>query len=179
MIRTRGYLAFSLAELTTGEAAEANGFASKEDLCTLLIRHKVERAESALRDVRLEFQDAESRLISFACLFFEDFEEGIPSLSHALAAARSEIPVSVRNQIARLFRLQLNWIQTVVKEHWVSNANPATISSEHAAHLLMCALEGDAITECALGAPEPTATGFIQALMLLGISASQAPSTTN
>jgi AcrR family transcriptional regulator len=177
LIRTRGYLAFRLDELTSRETARDHGFASKEELCASLIRHKVDQTRSALRDIRLDYHDAESRLISFACIYFEDFEEGLPSLPQALGVARIGTPVAIRNQVARLSRLQLNWIQTVVKEHWESGAKKGTISSEHAAHVLLSALEGDAITECALGVPEPSATGFIAALALLGICSNQASHT--
>jgi AcrR family transcriptional regulator len=173
LIRTRGYGAFNLCDLAAStsitEVELIRLFTTKENLCLQLIRRHIEHVTAELRDIGLEYRDAESRLIAFACLFYEGFERDTPPFSCVLAAARSGVSSMVRSQIDRLFRLRIRWVQAVLEKHWASGDQRPTLSPERAAHLLFCTLEGEALVECALGADKPSATGFTQALVMLGI----------
>lgn len=177
LIRTRGYLGFDLEDLaitlSIGEAGAVRAFSSKEELCLELVRQHIERVKAELREIDLVFDDAESCLIAFAAFFYEEFESEVPSLSCALSAARSGIPTSVRRQVTRLFRLQVTWIRSVLRKHWAHRAQQSRLSPERAAHLLLAALEGEALVECAMGTREPSASNFTQLLVVLGIDRMQ------
>ncbi|MGU7774295.1 hypothetical protein ACV229_29475 [Burkholderia sp. MR1-5-21] len=167
LIRTRGYQAFHLSDL--GSSASLAEFRTKEALCTTLIRQHIAHIKTELYDIKLEYRDAESRLIAYACLFSEGFEKGLAPLSSVLAAARSSVPNALRKEIVKLFRMQLNWIQEVIREHGESRGQTTPLPPEHAARLLLSTLEGDAVIECALSADEPSAASFSQVLVTLGI----------
>ncbi|WP_321804018.1 hypothetical protein [Burkholderia sp. BCC1993] len=154
--------------MTEAEVTEC--FGKKEALFIKLIQTHSGYLEQELREISFEYRDAESRLIAYACLASEHFEQGVPSLPNVLGVARSSVPPEVGAEIEKLFRLQLNWIRQTVQEHQAAKEVAPALSADQAACLLASALEGDAVIECALNTGEPSATAFLQALTLLGIS---------
>lgn len=152
------------------EAVVTECFGTKEALYIELIHAHSGYLEQELRDISFEYRDAESRLIAYACLASDQFEQGVPSLPNVLSAARASVPREVGAAIEKLYRLQLNWIRQTVQEHHAANEVAPALSAGQAACLLVSALEGDAVVECALNTSEPSATSFLQVLTLLGIS---------
>ncbi|MBN3779378.1 TetR/AcrR family transcriptional regulator [Burkholderia sp. Ac-20345] len=174
LIRRHGMSSFTFTRLAESasltEAVVTECFGTKEALFIELIHAHSGYLEHELREIAFEYRDAESRLIAYACLASEQFEQGVPSLPNVLSAARASVPHEVGAEIEKLYRLQLNWLRQTVQEHHAAKDVAPTVSAGQAACLLVSALEGDAIVECALNTSEPSATSFLQVLTLLGIS---------
>ncbi|MBN3787455.1 TetR family transcriptional regulator [Burkholderia sp. Ac-20353] len=174
LIRRHGLSSFTLARLAESasltEAVVTESLGTKDALYIELIHAHSGYLEQELRDISFEYRDAESRLIAYACLASDQFEQGVPSLPNVLSAARASVSHEVGVEIEKLYRLQLNWIRQTVQEHHAAKEVAPALSAGQAAYLLISALEGDAIVECALNTSEPSATSFLQVLTLLGIS---------
>jgi AcrR family transcriptional regulator len=173
LIRRNGYSAFTLDNLASNTSISKSEvlehFPNEESVCRELIRRHFEHLKCELRDIRMEYHDAESRLVAFACLLSEKFEKDLPSFSGMLANSRSCVPQTIRRKTAQLLQLQLVWIQEVIQEPGVLGGD-LQLPPEHAARLLLSALEGDAVIDCAFGATDPMATSFTAVMRSLGIS---------
>jgi AcrR family transcriptional regulator len=174
MLRNGSYSAFSLNDLASSTSMNTSEvicyFPTKEAVLTALIRKRSAQLKIELRDISDAYHDAESRLVAYACLISEGFEGTMSTLSDSMTAARSDVPKAVGREVAKLLRLQLEWIQNVVQEHGLCCGQPYRTPPEIAARLIFSALEGDAVIDRALGANEPSAVSFIQILEMLGIS---------
>ncbi|WP_321965048.1 TetR/AcrR family transcriptional regulator [Paraburkholderia sp. J7] len=174
LIRERGYAAFSLPvlaqTLSVEELSIAKYFRNREDACTELVERLILRVGQELGDIYREYGDAQSRLIAYACLRSEEFVCGVPSLSAALGAAHASLPDTIRTRVSDLLALQLDWIRNVVQDHFGSFHQRAGVSSTQAAKLLLVALEGDAMLECVTREREPSASGYVLMMAVLGLN---------
>lgn len=173
LIRERGYAAFSVAELARALSIADDGIAecfdTREEICMELVERHIVRIGREIDDIYIEYGDAQSRLIAYACLRSEDFVCGVPPLSVALSASRACLPDVIRNRVSDLFTLQFDWIRKVVQDHFDSSDRPSGASSTQIAKLLLGALEGGAMLECAANDREPSASGYILLMTQLGL----------
>ena len=77
LIRTRGYAAFSYADLAHSagitKASVHYHFPTKEDLVTVLVQHYLERFIATLAAIRQRHADPGARLRDYALLFLDGF----------------------------------------------------------------------------------------------------------
>src|SRR5271170_1356489 len=96
LIRTRGYSAFSYADLaermSITKASIHYHFATKEELIVVLVREYIERFRAALAGIKTDHPAAGDRLRAYANLFLDGFEKGMLPICGALSAERSALP---------------------------------------------------------------------------------------
>jgi TetR/AcrR family transcriptional repressor of nem operon len=103
LIRTRGYAAFSYADLAERmEVTKASihyYFPTKEDLIVVLHREYMVRFVAALASVKAQHAGPGARLRTYANFFLDGFEKGMLPLCGALSAERSALPASMQPQV--------------------------------------------------------------------------------
>ena len=146
LIRTRGYSAFSFADLAERakirKASVHHYFPTKEDLIVILVREYLVRFRAALEDIRQRRAGAGERLRAYAQLFLVGFEKGMLPLCGALSAERAALPESMRPMVEAFFQIHLDWLAGVLREGRTAGALRPDISPDRVALLLLSTLEG-------------------------------------
>ena len=126
LIRTRGYSAFSYADLAERvqitKASVHYYFPTKEELIVVLLREYIERFVATLARIKQQHAVAGDRLRAYADLFLDGFEKGMLPLCGALSAERSALPESMRPQVFDFFQIHLDWLGGVLDEGLAAGA---------------------------------------------------------
>jgi TetR/AcrR family transcriptional repressor of nem operon len=164
LIRTRGYAAFSYADLAERvqitKASIHYYFPTKEELITVLLREYIKRFVATLATIRRHYPAAGDRLRAYAHLFLEGFEKGMLPLCGALSAERSALPETLRPQVEDFFQIHLDWLAGVLVEGRAAGALKPDVSPEQAALLLLSTLEGGTFVGWALQKKTPVLAAF-------------------
>jgi len=119
LVRTRGYAAFSYADLSTRvgirKASIHHHFATKEDLGGALIDNYLVRFEDALAAILEQETKAPLRLEKYADFFVKSMIDGMLPLCGALSAEMSVLPDSIQERVRHFFKLHLDWLEGVVR----------------------------------------------------------------
>jgi len=154
LIRTRGYSAFSYADLAERVAITKASvhyyFPTKEDLIVVLVQEYVERFMATLKNIKQQHAGPGDRLRAYAHLFLDGFENGMLPLCGALSAERAALPESMRPQVHDFFRIHLDWLAEVLEEGLEAGALCASVSPDRLALLLLSTLEGGTFVGWAL-----------------------------
>jgi TetR/AcrR family transcriptional repressor of nem operon len=168
LIRTRGYSAFSYADLSERVAITKASvhyyFPTKEDLIVVLVREYIERFVATLARIKQQYAGLGDRLRAYAHLFLDGFEKGMLPLCGALSAERSALPESMRPQVEHFFRIHLDWLSGVLEEGLAAGALRAGVSPDQVALLLLSTLEGGTFVGWALAQKAPVLAAFETAL---------------
>jgi TetR/AcrR family transcriptional repressor of nem operon len=168
LIRTRGYSAFSYADLAERAAITKASvhyyFPTKEELIVVLVREYVERFVATLARIKQQHAGPGDRLRAYALLFLDGFEKGMLPLCGALSAERSALPESMRPQVQDFFQIHLDWLGGVLEEGLAAGALRPTVSPDQVALLLLSTLEGGTFVGWALAQKAPVLAAFEAAL---------------
>ena len=168
LIRTRGYSAFSYADLAEHagitKASVHYYFPTKEELIVVVVREYIERFVTTLAHIRKEHASPGDRLRAYALLFLDGFEKGMLPLCGALSAERSALPESMRPQVQDFFQIHLDWLAGVLDEGRAAGALRTEVSTEQTALLLLSTLEGGTFVGWALAQRAPVLAAFEAAL---------------
>ncbi|HTO81598.1 MAG TPA: TetR/AcrR family transcriptional regulator [Methylomirabilota bacterium] len=168
LIRTRGYAAFSYADLSARvgitKASIHHHFPTKEDLIVVLVREYIERFVAVLAGIKQQFAGPGARLRAYANLFLDGFEKGMLPLCGALSAERSALPESMRPTVEDFFRIHLDWLRGVLGEGLAEGVLRPGLTIEQAALLLLSTLEGGTFVGWALAQKAPVLAAFEAAL---------------
>ncbi len=168
LIRTRGYSAFSYADLAERAAITKASvhyyFPTKEELIVVLVREYIERFVATLARIRQQHAGPGDRLRAYAHLFLDGFENGMLPLCGALSAERSALPESMRPQVQDFFQIHLDWLGGVLEEGLAAGALRASVSPDQMALLLLSTLEGGTFVGWALAQKAPVLAAFEAAL---------------
>jgi TetR/AcrR family transcriptional repressor of nem operon len=168
LIRTRGYAAFSYADLAQRvqitKASVHYYFPTKEELIVVLVREYIERFVATLARIKEQHPGPAERLRAYALLFLEGFEKGMLPLCGALSAERSALPESMRPTVQDFFRIHLDWLGGVLEEGLAAGALRPDVSPAQAALLLLSTLEGGTFVGWALAQKAPVLAAFEAAL---------------
>jgi TetR/AcrR family transcriptional repressor of nem operon len=179
LIRTRGYSAFSYADLAERMAITKASvhyyFPTKEDLIGVLLREYLERFVAALAGVKQQHAGPSDRLRAYARFFLDGFEKGMLPLCGALSAERSALPESMHPQIQNFFQLHLDWLAGVLEDGVTSGGLRADISIEQVSLLLLSTLEGGTFVGWALGRKASVLAAFEAALKNIEASGTAHP----
>ena len=174
LIRTRGYSAFSYADLAERVAITKASvhyyFPTKEELITVLVREYMERFVATLATIKRQHPGPGDRLRAYAQLFLDGFEKGMLPLCGALSAERSALPESMRPQVENFFQIHLDWLAGVLDEGLAAGALRAGIARDQVALLLLSTLEGGTFVGWALQRKEPVLAAFEAALQNIEMS---------
>lgn len=146
LMRTRGYAAFSYADLSERvgirKASIHHHFPTKEALGNALVDAYLEKFERALEQILADDTAAEKRLSRYAELFIASTRDGMMPLCGALSAEIFVLPVSLQARVRRFFEIHADWLQRVVKAGIRSGELRSDLDVRHAASLILSALEG-------------------------------------
>src|SRR6476620_2687281 len=146
LLRTRGYAAFSYADLADRiairKASIHHHFPTKEALLAALVDEYLARFIATLATLAATQPDVRERLRAYARLFFDGIEQGLLPLCGALSAERNALPDGMRPVVARFCRLHLDWLVEQIDDGIASGHIAPQVNASDAAHLLLGALEG-------------------------------------
>jgi TetR/AcrR family transcriptional repressor of nem operon len=146
LLRTRGYAAFSYADLSTRvgirKASIHHHFATKEELGGVLIDNYLVRFEDALKAILVEESKAEVRLERYAHFFVTSMIDGMLPLCGALSAEMAMLPQSIQDRVHRFFRLHLDWVEEVIRAGVATKELGADVDPGTTAMLILSTLEG-------------------------------------
>lgn len=164
LIRTRGYAAFSYADLAeTAAITKASvhyHFPTKEDLIGVLLEAYMVRFHAALAAIRADYTGLRDRLNAYANLFLDGFEQGMLPLCGALSAERAALPPALHPKIHHFFQVHLDWLHTVLEDGGVRPPQASAL-------LLLSTLEGGSFVGWAMSDKAPVLAAFSTALRTL------------
>jgi TetR/AcrR family transcriptional repressor of nem operon len=171
LLRTRGYAAFSYADLAERiairKASIHHHFPHKEMLVAALVEEYLARFVTALANITATRPSVRDRLHAYAQLFFEGIERGLLPLCGALSAERNALPDGMRPVVAHFFRLHVDWLVAQIDAGKANGEFPAHVDTLETAHLILGALEGGSFVAWALDDPATMLRAFDSAMRLL------------
>jgi TetR/AcrR family transcriptional regulator, transcriptional repressor for nem operon len=168
LIRTRGYSAFSYADLSVRVAITKASihyyFPAKEDLIVVVVREYIERFVAVLARIKAEHRASGVRLRTYANLFLDGFEKGMLPLCGALSAERSALPESMLPTLRDFFQIHLDWLEAVLEEGRADGGLARHVVPKATALFLLSTLEGGTFVGWALAQKAPVLAAFESAL---------------
>jgi len=171
LLRTRGYAAFSYADLAERiairKASIHHHFPTKEALLAALVDEYLAKFIATLAGLATTQPDVRERLRAYARLFFEGIERGLLPLCGALSAERDALPDGMRPVLQRFFQLHLDWLVEQIEAGIAAGTLSPQVEPLEAAHLLLGALEGGSFVAWALDDPATMLRAFDSAMQTL------------
>jgi TetR/AcrR family transcriptional repressor of nem operon len=169
LMRTRGYTAFSYADLaeTVGirKASIHHHFPTKEDLGIAIVEDYILRVRSEFERIQGQHQGVVDRLEAYFELFQSSTEGGLLPLCGALAAEMSALPPSLQELTHRFFDMQLKWLTAVLKHGIEHREIPTGSGARQKAFLLLSVLEGSSFINWATKKEDPLTSRFIRLII--------------
>ena len=157
LIRTRGYSAFSYADLSEKvgirKASIHHHFRTKEALGAALIDEYLERFAAELAALQARRLDTGQKLTAYGDFFAGGLRKGLMPLCGALASDVAFLPKSMQTRVERFFRLHLEWLQSVLAEGIGAKELRSDVKAERAARLVLSTLQGASLVAWALKDP--------------------------
>ncbi len=154
LMRTRGYAAFSYADLAERvgirKASIHHHFPTKEALGAALIDTYLDGFEQALADVLANDQTTEKRLERYAGFFVSSIEDGMMPLCGALSAENFTLPASLQTRVHHFFQMHIDWLQQVVRAGIESGELKSNLDVKQTATLVLSTCEGASLVAWAL-----------------------------
>lgn len=173
LIRTRGYAAFSYADLaeTLGvtKAAIHYYYPGKEDLVVALTEDYVCRFRAELAAIKAAPTSVGQRLRRYGDLFLAGFEKGMLPYCGALAAERAALPVRMHPQIEAFFQIHLAWLGDMLAEARGNGSFRSPLRNEQIALTLLSTLEGGSFVGWALDRKAVVLSAFEAVLQGYGL----------
>ena len=155
LVRTRGFAAFSYADLSDRvgiqKASIHHHFPTKEALGEALIDGYLETFEAALQAVLDREAGTRKRLKRYAEFFSQSMNDGMLPLCGALSAEMSALPKSMQARVRHFFALHLKWLEQVVRAGIAAGELPPGTDIARAAVLILSTLEGASLVAWATG----------------------------
>ncbi|MDD2877762.1 MAG: TetR/AcrR family transcriptional regulator [Acidiphilium sp.] len=173
LVRTRGYSAFSFADLADRAAITKASvhyyFPTKEDLITILVHEYLDRFVATLENIKQQHAAPGDRLLSYGQLFSDGFEKGMLPLCGALSAERAALPEMMRQQVCSFFKIHLDWLVEVIEDGVMSGALRTDVSPDRLAMLLLSVLEGGSLIGWAIDQRASVLSGFAMVIRNLEV----------
>jgi TetR/AcrR family transcriptional regulator, transcriptional repressor for nem operon len=119
LVRTRGYAAFSYADLAERvgirKASVHHHFAGKEDLGLALVAQYTTNFSVLLESISKQGLTAPLQLRGYADLYKDSFNRGWGCLCGMLAFQADALPISIVESVRAFMRMNISWIVTVVE----------------------------------------------------------------
>lgn len=146
LMRTKGYAAFSYADLTEvvgiRKASIHHHFPTKEALGIAIVEDYIARVCGDFERIEKEHQDLAGRLAAFFRLFRASSEGGLLPLCGALAAEMAALPSGLQMLTHRFFNVQLKWLTAILDKGVANGEIPLGRGTRQKAFLLLSVLEG-------------------------------------
>jgi TetR/AcrR family transcriptional repressor of nem operon len=171
LFRTRGYAAFSYADLSErvgiSKASIHHHFATKEALGAAFIDDYLERFTSELATIERRRAHAKGRLHLYARLFSGGLERGMLPLCGILSAGAMTLPESLKARTRRFFDMHLEWLERTVRDGIASGQLRPDLDPSKAALLIFSTVEGASFVAWALLDNRHVGRAFQQAMTVL------------
>ena len=171
LARTRGYAAFSYADLAKRvgirKASIHHHFPTKEILGVALIDGYLASFKTALAKVLEDETSARGRLGVYSGFFIDSLRDGLMPLCAALSAEAAALPQSMRAQVSTFFELHLDWLSGVVCDAIADGEFRADLDVRQTATMLLSVLEGASLVAWALKDSSRIKPTFAQAIASL------------
>jgi len=171
LMRTRGYAAFSYADLAKRvgirKASVHHHFRTKEELGVALIDAYLVTFKAALAETLEDRPEAMPRLRRYAAFFTESLQDGMMPLCGALSAETFALPASMQQRVRHFFELHLDWLEGVLRDGIAEGAFRADLDVRRVATMLLSVLEGASLVAWALNDDKTMEPAFEQAVSSL------------
>ncbi|MDJ0513250.1 MAG: TetR/AcrR family transcriptional regulator [Methyloceanibacter sp.] len=171
LARTRGYAAFSYADLAKRvgirKASIHHHFPTKEVLGVELIDVYLAGFKTALAKVLEDESSAKGRLAVYSGFFVDSIRDGLMPLCAALSAEAAALPPSMRSQVSTFFELHLDWLSGVVRDGIADGEFRDDLDVRQTATMLLSVLEGASLVAWALKDSARIEPTFAQAIASL------------
>lgn len=168
LIRTRGYAAFSYADLSESvgirSASIHHHFPTKENLGTAVIDTYLVRFVAELDALAARSISPKRKLLTYGDFFAASLLDGQMPLCGALAADAAYLPVSMQQRVKKFFELHLKWLEKVVAAAISAGEIEGGQSPKSCALLLLSTLQGASIVAWALKDPSLVKPAYRQAV---------------
>lgn len=149
LLRTRGYAAFSYADLSEKvkirKASIHYHFPTKEDLGIAVIDAYLERFKEELDALANKPIGSPAKLLAYGDFFSASLRDGMMPLCGALAADSLELPSSMQRRVKRFFQIHLEWLRTIISEGVQARELKSEPSVSRSALMLLSVLQGASI----------------------------------
>ncbi|WP_339467097.1 TetR/AcrR family transcriptional regulator [Pseudomonas capeferrum] len=148
LLRTKGYAAFSYADLAQSigisKASIHHHFPTKEKLGIAIVENYIFRFRKRLELIDHYSDSSLQRLIKYSDLFRESRDMSLLPLCGALAAEMSVLPESLRQLTKIFFEVHLRWIESTVKLGQQRGEMKDSLNYESLSRSILGFLEGEA-----------------------------------
>ncbi|MBV4495404.1 TetR/AcrR family transcriptional regulator [Pseudomonas sp. SWRI12] len=164
LLRTKGYAAFSYADLATEigikKASIHHHFPTKEGMAIAIVESYLFRFKNQLEQINADNAGVIDRLEAFALMFAQSSTEGMLPLCGALAAELLALPDSLQALTRDFFEIHLVWLQANIALGQSVGELKAELNAVHVARLILNALEGNSFVSWALSDAYAPSSGF-------------------
>lgn len=176
LLRTKGYAAFSYADLADDigikKASIHHHFPTKEGMAIAIVESYLFRFKKQLEAINDENDGIVDRLKAFAVMFAHSSENGMLPLCGALAAELLALPESLKAMTKDFFEIHLSWLQENIKQGQDQGVLKPELDVITVSRFILNALEGASFVSWAMSDDYEKSSGF--GLILAGILRSEA-----
>ncbi|MEE4149837.1 TetR/AcrR family transcriptional regulator [Pseudomonas viridiflava] len=176
LLRTKGYAAFSYADLADNigikKASIHHHFPTKEGMAITIVESYLFRFRKQLEAINDENDDIVERLKAFALMFAHSSENGMLPLCGALAAELLALPESLKAMTKDFFEIHLAWLQENIKQGQDQGVLKPELDVVKVSRFILNALEGASFVSWAVSDDYEKSSGFD--LILAGLLRSEA-----
>ena len=169
LMRTRGYTAFSYADLSEAvgirKASIHHHFPTKEDLGTTIVEEYINRVRTEFGRIEMQHEHVIGRLEAFLQIFRSSADGGLLPLCGALAAEMSALPLSLQQLTQRFFDMQLGWLTRTLEQGIIRKEIPEGSGAKHKAFLLLSILEGSCFINWATRDQDPLSPSVVRLIV--------------
>lgn len=154
MLRSRGYAAFSYADLEKvvgiRKASIHHHFPRKEDLGVVIVKSYIERTALDFNRIERDFPNAFGRLCAFASLFRVAMADEMLPLCGALAAEMAILPEKLQELTRTYFDIQLKWLEKIIDTGVANGELSSEGDTRQKAFQLLSLMEGSSFVQWAI-----------------------------
>lgn len=164
LLRTKGYAAFSYADLAEDigikKASIHHHFPTKESLAIAIVESYLFRFKNQLECINDENTGIIDRLNAFALMFAQSSKNAMLPLCGALAAELLALPESLKELTRDFFEIHLNWLQATIALGQAAGELKAELDGVKVARFILNTLEGGSFVSWALSDNYEQFSGF-------------------
>ncbi len=176
LLRTKGYAAFSYADLADEigikKASIHHHFPTKEGMAIAIVESYLFRFRKQLEAINDENDGVVDRLKAFAVMFAHSSDNGMLPLCGALAAELLALPESLKAMTKDFFEIHLTWLQENIKQGQDQGLLKPELDVITVSRFILNALEGASFVSWAMSDDYEKSSGFD--LILAGLLRSEA-----
>lgn len=164
LLRTKGYAAFSYADLADEigirKASIHHHFPTKEGLGIAVIESYLFRFTKSLELINERNSDAVTRLKEFSALFADSSKNGMLPLCGALAAELSALPDSLKELTRNFFEIHIAWLENTLVAGQSEKVIKEDVDPKELSRAILSLLEGSSFVSWALNDKVVDQSGF-------------------